>query len=547
MWNLFSVRSQNRPRHFNVKCEWITIFACISGEAKGVWNIGQAVYSKNKYRSFENFLENQINAYLTIYLALILALVLSLCLTLIEGSRQNAFYMEAECVTDIGLNSVLAEFHRELLMQYNLFAIDSSYGTEVVRIQNTGNRLEFYLKKNMSYEDVFLDWLLYRDFLGMELQNVSLQKARLLTDGNGGVFRRRAAEVMWDDLNLSLLDKWKGWMETVDSQQFTERDIAALKQELDEKLDDYAYEKEIYVYEKGIPKKKWITVSVYNPTDYLEEIRSKGILSWVVEDADALSVRRINENDLIGTRMELEECNQGNLALEDNPNLDEGMERFLFQEYLLRYMGHYQEEKDGHVLAYQIEYLLGGRAVDRENLEYVVDSIFALREVANMTYLYAAQDKYELAEGLAALLTALAGLPEAADVLTQILVLGWAFVESLYDVKSLLSGGRVPLIKTDDTWHYDLEGALKMGKLNGQISTEGMSYEDYLRVLLAVEKQDLLTRRAMNMVEADIRQLPENHLFRLDGCIDALEACIHVKSVYGYSCQITRQKGYSTQ
>ncbi|MBR1851827.1 MAG: hypothetical protein IJ794_01425 [Lachnospiraceae bacterium] len=508
---------------------------------------GASCLVKNKYKFFENFLENQINAYLTIYLTLILALVLSLCLMLIEGSRQNAFYMEAECVTDIGLNSVLAEFHRELLTQYNLFAIDCSYGTAVVRTQNTGNRLEFYLKKNMSYEDVFLDWLLYRDFLGVELQDVSLQKVRLLTDGNGGVFRRRAAEAMWDALNLSLLDEWKGWMETIDSEQLAERDIAALKQELDEELDDYAYEEEIYVYKKGILETEWVTVSVDNPTDYLEEIRTKGILSWVVEDVDALSTHRINEDNLIGTRMELGECNQGNLTLEDNPQMDEGLERFLFQEYLLQYMGHYQEEKDGHALAYQIEYLLGGRAVDRENLEYVVDSIFALREVANTTYLYANQDKYELAEGLATLLTTLVGLPEAADVLTQILVLGWAFVESLYDVKSLLIGGRVPLIKTDDTWHYGLEGALQMGKLNEQVSTEGMSYEDYLRVLLAVEKQDLLTRRAMNMVEADIRQLPENHLFRLDGCIDALEACVRVKSVYGYSCQIVRQKGYSTQ
>ena len=121
------------------------------------------------------------------------------------------------------------------------------------------------------------------------------------------------------------------------------------------------------------------------------------------------------------------------------------------------------------------------------------------------------------------------------------------FVESLYDVRSLLSGGRVPLIKTDDTWHYGLEGVLKAGKPNGQMSTVGMSYEDYLRVLLTVEKQELLTRRAMNMVEADIRQLPQNGLFRLDGCIDALEACVSVKSVYGYSCQITRQKGYSKQ
>ncbi len=488
----------------------------------------------------ENCQRNHQNAYLTIYLALILALVLSLCLTLIEGCRQNAFYMEAECITDIGLNNVLAEYNRNLLTQYNLFAIDMSYGTAVVRSQNISNRLEFYLKKNMSQQDVFLDWLLYRDFLGMKLQNVTLQKVRLLSDENGAVFRRRAAEAMWDDMNLSLLEEWNSWMDTVDSEQLTETDIAALKQELDEELEDYEYEEEI-------AENDWITISVDNPTDYLETIRNKGILNWVVDDADVLSSRRIYAENTFAARQENGECNRGNLPLEENPQMDERLERFLFQEYLLRYMSYYHNERPERSLDYQIEYLLGGREIDRENLEYVVNHLFAVREAANTLYLYASQEKYEIAEGLATALATVATIPEAAEVLTHILVIGWAFAESLYDTKSLLNGGRVPLIKTDDSWHYGLEGVLNMRKAKEGISMEGMSYEDYLRVLLALEKPDLLTRRAMNMVEADMRQLPQGELFRLDGCTDAIEACVKVDSAYGYTCSVVRQKGYSTQ
>ena len=70
------------------------------------------------------------NAYLTVYLTLCLAVILSLFLALIDGARRNGARLEAEIVTDIGLQSIMAEYHRELMKQYNLFAIDTSYGTE---------------------------------------------------------------------------------------------------------------------------------------------------------------------------------------------------------------------------------------------------------------------------------------------------------------------------------------------------------------------------------------------------------------------------------
>ena len=48
--------------------------------------------------------------YLTVYLSLSLSLILSFVLTMVEGARLHTVRMEAECIADIGMNSVLAEF-----------------------------------------------------------------------------------------------------------------------------------------------------------------------------------------------------------------------------------------------------------------------------------------------------------------------------------------------------------------------------------------------------------------------------------------------------
>ena len=55
------------------------------------------------------------NAYLTVWLALCLTLILSLFLVLIDGARRNGGRLQVKCVTDIGLQSILAEYHRELV------------------------------------------------------------------------------------------------------------------------------------------------------------------------------------------------------------------------------------------------------------------------------------------------------------------------------------------------------------------------------------------------------------------------------------------------
>lgn len=483
------------------------------------------------------------SAYLTVYLTLTLTVILSLCLALIEGARQNAMFLEAECVTDIGLNSIFAEYHRELLEQYNLFAIDSSYGTTQPQVEATKKHLENYLNRNLATDDVFLDWLLYRDFLAMSLEEAEITRAMMLTDGNGAVFRRRAAEAVWDDSNLDLFEELQDWLQVVESEKLTERDIAAEKRKKDKELDDYDGDK------VAISETEWITVDVVNPTAALEKLRNKGILNLAIKNPYSLSTQTISLTNLLESRVKAGCLNQGNMDLEELSKGEKLLERFFFQEYLLKYMGHYGEEAEGITLSYQIEYLLTGKDSDIENLKSVVEAIFAVREVANTCYVFSNQKCRAIAEALALVLATAMMIPEAAEILEYILLFGWAFAESVYDIRCIMDGGRIPLMKTSDTWHYNLDSALNIYKelVVPAEETEGLSYEDYLRIFMFLENQDKLTVRAMNMVEADIRATEGNEYFRLDGCLDAVEAVVCMKSAYGYNCEITRRKGYSTQ
>lgn len=358
-----------------------------------------------------------------------------------------------------------------------------------------------------------------------------------MTDDNGSVFRRRAVEAIKDDIGILLMEELAEWNKTVKAYQLNERDISVEKQEIDGKIQEY--------HGKSVKNDKgqWVTVEIENPTDALEEQRSKGILQIVVEQPQKLSTKSISLEKLIGTRMEKGEINKGNWQEQKADNMEQLTERFFFQEYLLKYMGRYGCTGEADALDYQVEYLVSGKDSDLENLQSTVNTLCAIREVANAVYLFGDEEKCAAAEVLAVLLASLMLVPEISDLLKATLLLGWAYAESIYDVKMLLKGEKIPLIKDDASWHYDLDNALA---LNG-IPTEaaaGLSYADYLRILMSFTNLDTLTVRAMNMVEADIRNTSGNQSFRLDACYDCIEAEIFIKSAFGYEYEIKRKKKY---
>ena len=477
------------------------------------------------------------NGYLTVYMTLCLTLLLSLFLTLIDGARRNGAAMEASCVAEIGLNSILAEYHRELLNQYNLFAVDSSYGTGKRGIENTEAHLIKYMQKNLSLQDVFLSSFLYRDFLGLQLDAVKMTGVSILADNKGAVFRRRCVEAIQDDVGLTAFRELQKWLEVIEVNGFDSGEVQAQKAEADRQIQEY-----IYVNQEGEQQK-----GVENPTLILEEQRRLGILRLAVDDEELLSHNTLELSGLIGSRMEQGMLSQGNLELSETEWTQDFAEKFFFQEYLLRYMGCYGNESEQDALKYQIEYLIAGQENDIENLRSVANLICTVREAANALYLLSDEEKMEEVELVAKGISSLIAVPELAPVLETAIILGWAYAESVYDVRMLLSGGKVPLIKDSDTWHYGLQNILVSSlddAPDGTSKGNGLKYEDYLRIFMSLTSLDELTVRAMDMVEADIRMTENNQLFCLDGCYDRVQFDIRMSSSFGYEYQLSREKAY---
>jgi len=350
----------------------------------------------------------------------------------------------------------------------------------------------------------------------------------ILTDGNGAVFRERAAEAVRDDVGLEILQQLQEWVETVQINDLEEYRLEEEKAVLDREIEECESPAE-----NG--------EKLENPTRQLDELRRKGILRLALEDDQDLSKRILTTEGLIGNRMAQGKVNQGNLS---DPKKEGLIDRFFFQEYLLRYLGCYGKEKEESPLAYQLEYLIMGKEADVDNLKGVAEKLCHLREASNAIYLFSDAEKCSEAEALASTVCTVILLPELIPAVKTVILLGWIYAESVYDVKLLLAGEKVPLLKDRESWHLNLGDALRgdFGKKAG--GERGLEYADYLRIYLMLMDLETLTGRAMNMVEADIRSTQGNTAFRLDGCYDRVQAKINVASGRGYAFELIRTKSY---
>ena len=468
-------------------------------------------------------------------MTLTMTILLSLCLTMIEGARMSTIRLESEIVAQISFNSALAEYHRELMKRFNIFAIDSSYGGKQSGISHLGNRIMYYADVNTNLSDVFLSNTLYRDFLAMYPGGVDVTGVRYLSDGEGDVFRRRCAEAMKSDMGLDILESVIEWADTVTSEGYENCDLMSV---IDEK-EDYIENNRRKIFEEDE-----VPPDYSSPVSSVKRFGRSGILSIAVPDADNLSGRTLREDTILSSRRATGKINAGNMDLEDEAVWEDVTEKLFFVEYLMRYVGYYGQTSDDDALLYGVEQTICGKNSDIDNLRGVADRLFILRCGADYAYLMTDSTKVAEAEALGTAIALLLLTPSLADPLKELILAGWALMEAVYDVKTLFAGGRIPLIKSKSTWHYGMGAALGGKEDKGNSSGSGLCYGDYLRIFMFLTGTKKLTSRAMDLVEADIRLTAGNANFRLDACIDAFEASLCVVSAYGYSYEIKRRACY---
>lgn len=473
--------------------------------------------------------------YITVFLTLSLTLILSLVFTVIEGARISAIRMKFECVADIGMNSVLAEYHRELLEQYDLLFVDMSYGGGNAAIGNTEAHLGNYMQKNLQTESGPGGRMGVRDFLAMSVDHVRIGQYSIASDNEGAVLKRQVTDYMSDYPLGAVLEKIDLGVSEIDKYGLETRDVGAERSRYEAEIDEIGLPVE--EVEEGVYEE----VPLNNPADAANATRSSGVLNLVLENPSAVSAARIDVNDYISHRSRMQGTGMSTeaAAVSGEPN------ELLFQIYLFEKCGYYNEEMEKSLLKYQIEYILAGKNVDWENLEYVARRLLRWREVANVLYILSDSAKVAEAKAAAAALAAVTMCPALLEPVAYTILFAWAYVESLQDVKTLLAGGRVPVIKTAADWKTGINSLTNVrGSLTADSGGRGLDYKEYLEIMLFLQNREQRTFRAMDIMEMDIRRTPGNARFRMDGCFDTYQAELSVSSRFGYAYEMTRSYGY---
>lgn len=473
--------------------------------------------------------------YITVFLALSLTLILSLVFTVIEGARISAIRMKFECVADIGMNSVLAEYHRELLEQYELLFVDMSYGGSHANIGNTEAHLRNYMQKNLKPEGGFGNGIGARDFLAMSVDAVHIGRYSIASDEAGAVLKRQVTDYMADYPVGAILEKINMGVAQIERFGLESRDVGAERAHYEAQIDEIGLPVE--EVEEGVFEE----VPLDNPADAANATRSIGVLNLVLENPSAVSAVKINGSNYISHRSRMQGTGVSAEASAVSGNVNE----LVFQVYLFEKFGYYKDEMEKSLLKYQIEYILAGKDVDWQNLEFVAKRLLLWREVANVIYILSDSAKVAEAKAAAGALAAVLMCPALLEPVAYTILFAWAYVESLQDVKTLLSGGRVPIMKTAADWKTGINSLTNVrGSLSADSAGQGLNYKEYLQIMLFLQNKEKRAYRAMDIMEMDIRRTPGNARFRMDACFDTYEAEMSISSRFGYAYEMSRSYGF---
>lgn len=471
---------------------------------------------------------------LTVYLSLSLSLILAFVLSVIEGARISVIRMEAECVADIGMNSVLAEFHRELLEQYDLLFVDMSYGTANCKIENSAEHLRQYMENNVTGSDRGMKPA--KNWLSLSVDKALIKEMSIASDDGGNVMKRQAIAYMQENSMEGIIAKTIGQAEALQTWGLETRDIAGERESIQEQIDAVTFLEE--EDEDGNKKE----ISLDNPADKINALRGSMTLNLVLGNENPISGTVIRPEDYISQRERLKGAGM-------RPGLRQPetvSDHVLFDCYLFDKCGWYGNELEKSLMKYQIEYIIAGEKSDMENLEKIVRRLIRWREAANVIYLFSDAGKCAEAELLALTLTAILQIPALVKLVKASILFAWAYIESLADVKCLLKGGRIPLMKTAGDWKTGISNIVDFsGSIpDGENSGHGLSYQDYLRIMLFLENSGRKNMRAMDLMEMDIRMTAGNADFRMDACFDSYLPEISISSAFGYQCNILKRYGY---
>ena len=236
----------------------------------------------------------------------------------------------------------------------------------------------------------------------------------------------------------------------------------------------------------------------------------KGILSLVIDETDKISSTTVELKDLPSTI-----DNKGENSL-DNVKTKAALVLYGAMKF-----GNFTNLIKNREISYELEYIVAGKDSDRSNLASTVEQIVAVRNVVTLAYLVTDKEKMALIETTAASAATAIGLPFLEPVIKGVLLEGWALAEAINDVKTLLKGKKIDLMKNANNWKTSLKNLLASGSSESK-NKAAIDYKQFCMILIMKNSIETTAYRIMDLIQLNVRK-NYNQQFDMKKCVTSLD------------------------
>lgn len=456
---------------------------------------------------------------ITPFCAISMMLVASFLFALLESARVYGLNRYVALKTESGMDSVCAEYQPFLWREYGLLFLDGAYGTEHFSMDYVSESLKTQVEKGIDKKG---------DLFALKLNSVSVDGFMMATDAKGEVFLYYVAERMKEHFPLGIAEDLY--------EQFTYGNN--VKEQYGGAQEAVLEAKQLLEEIKGENEEAGQTETTLST---VIEMQRSNILRFVLGETDGISLKSCYMQDKLKTREKV----NGTMQIISETDW---YQKLLVLAYMDEYFSNYREQKEGHYLNYEMEYVVSGKNSDWENLSAALERILLIREAANVCYLLQDKEKMQIAEFLANLLGLLVeGNPVAVEVFQAGIVGAWAYLESVLDVRALVAGEVIPLIKKEHEWTTDVGNILASFRESAKAKKceTGLSYEDYLKQLLFFTNEEELAYRMMEVMEFSMKQQEDYQNCRMNQMLVAIKYQLKFESNPVFFSMVTTGNVYN--
>ncbi len=436
----------------------------------------------------------------TILFSLILGVLLLFTLTALEVGRIYLAKVKVKPCVHSMRSSIMADYNEKLFEKYHLLFMDPTYGTGSEAVFE--EKVADYLETSLNAEN---GSAIYQ----FQVEEVAISDKETIVSDDMKLLKQQVREY---GTTAGIVNTLKSIFEKAGGDN-TELENAAAETEMNAK------EIEISTENAGEEKTNLKEEDYKDPREVLQESLKMGMLTLVAPD------KAYSKNKIEMKNLPSENYKEGSESKKDNQFkdignlnllLDDATERGIFNQlienvyfssYVISHFSNGVEKKEGSVMQCEVEYILKGKDNEYDNMEAVVEELVWLRMPINYAYLLTDIEKKSQALTLATALCILTGTEAFVEVVKYLLLACWSYGESIQEIKVLLSGDKIPYIKTKETWYTDLESLAPVNYVEKQ--EKALSYEDFLAILLAKKTDTSLNvgyARMLDVIQMNLQQ-----------------------------------------